>query len=185
VGLALALVFSCLNPSGIAVADGLEAGVQQKTGFEENQVRAAFLHAFAKYTEWPEATLPARETLIIGVMGDGPFAQALEGLPLGNVKGRKVAVKRFRSASDVQPCHILYFPSEEEALLAGMRKRLAAWNVLTVGETSRFLGLGGAIQLFHEEGRLRFVVNRATLEKSSLQVEAKALKLAKTVIYQP
>lgn len=167
-----------------ALGSGSAASIEQarKAMYEEYETRAAFLVIFAKYSEWPSNRLS--DAFVIGILGDTPFGPALEQVNLGSVKNRKVVVKRFRSVSELQPCNILYFPSAEEHQLAGLRGRLAAENVLTVGETSLFLGLGGGLQLFQEEGHLRFVVNLAVLDQSHIRVEAKALSLAKRVINQ-
>jgi hypothetical protein len=164
--------------------EGPEKGPQRTPKVEEYEARAAFLLSLAKYTEWPDDASPAGEPLLIGVMGDGPMAGALEGLA-PTFQGRKVLVKRFRTSAEVQPCHILYFPVAEERHLPGLQSRLAGRSVLTVGETSFFLGFGGSLHLFNEDGRLRFVLNRTSLEQAHLRVSAQVQRLAKSILPNP
>lgn len=153
---------------------------EEQAKFGEYEVRVAFLLVFAKYTEWPESTLPAGSPLVVGMMGEWPVG--FQDLTKASIKGRRVILKQFRNPSEIQSCQILYFPSDQERLLPELKKKLAAMNVLTVGETSRFIGYGGALQVFSEDGRLRFVINRTALTQASLRVEAKALNLAKQVL---
>ncbi|MBI3129938.1 MAG: YfiR family protein [Acidobacteria bacterium] len=167
------------------LGEGDHSAAPQGIRFEEYETRAAFLLSLAKFTEWPEEALPAGDPLSIGIVGDSPMAPALEALGQGTLLGRKLVIRRFRNAFEVQPCHILYFTSGEERFLPNLRTKLAAQGVLTIGETSFFLGYGGALHLFSEDGRLRFVLNRAALDQSHLRVAVQVQRLAKQVINQP
>lgn len=153
-----------------------------EASYEEYETRAAFLLSLAKFTQWPDRSLPPGEPLVVGVLGDSPLAEGMESLARNPWLGRKVVVRRFRRASEIQACNILYFPREEEQALPGLKARLAAEGVLTVGETSFFIGYGGALQLFKEGGRLRFILNRPALDQAHLRVAAQAQTLAKKVI---
>jgi len=171
-----------LPPGPLAAAP---ADPAQELAFEEYATRAAFLLSLAKFTEWPEHSLPSGEPLVVGVLGDTPLSRALDGLAKEPWMGRKVVVKRLRRASEAQGCHILYFPTAEEQALPALRAQLAAQATLTVGETSFFMGYGGAMQLFNEHGKLRFILNRSVLDQSHLQVAAQVQRLAKQVINHP
>ncbi|MDR3669600.1 MAG: YfiR family protein [Holophaga sp.] len=157
----------------------------QALAFEEYETRAAFILSLAKFTEWPETSLPPGEPLVIGVMGESPLARALDGLARAPWMGRRVLVRRLRRSPEAQGCQILYFPGAEEQALPAIRTRLAAQGTLTIGETSFFMGYGGAMQLFNENGKLRFILNRSVLDQSRLRVAAQVQRLAKQVINQP
>lgn len=152
---------------------------------EEYEARAAFLLSLAKFTEWPAETLPPGEPFVIGVLGEGPLTSALESLAPPILQGHRVIIRTYRTASEVQPCAILYFPATEERHLGGLQSRLAGHGVLTVGETSFFLGSGGIVQVFSEDGRLRFALNRTALDRSKLRMSAQVQRLAKRVIQVP
>ena len=161
-------------------------GAEERQKYEEYETRAAFIFVFAKYTEWLPQRMGPNDPFVVGILGDSPLGQALEKqASLTTVQGHKVLVKRFRNATEVQDCHLLYFPAQTERQLLDLRSRLAQEGVLTVGETSFFLGFGGGVHLFREEGSLHFVVNRAVLEQSRLRVASRALNLAKKVIAEP
>lgn len=176
-----ASVVLALSPSLHASSAMLNA-----EGKTESEVRAAFLVVFAKYTQWPDRTLPAEgEHFVVGVLGDDLLVTALKALQDARVMGRKVVVRRFSTPADFQRCHVLYFSKGQESHFPGMRDRLTAQSVLTVGETPRFCELGGALCLVEESSRLRFIVNLSALEQAHLRVEPKALKLAKGIISKP
>ena len=185
IGRGVLLACGILELHALPGARGLDPKLQVEQRFEEFEIRAAFLFSLAKFTDWPEQSLPAGSPLIIGVVGTSPMALALERAAIGPLQGHRIVVKRFRPADEVPACHILYFPQAEERFLPAIRDRLSRQAVFTIGETSFFLGYGGALQLFTEEGRLRFVINRPALDHANLRVPAKVQRLAKHVIQQP
>lgn len=166
-------------------ASDLEPPPQRTQKVEEYEARAAFLLSLAKFTEWPAEAGAPGEPFLIGVLGDSPMGPALESIAPPTFQGRRLIIRRFRTLAEVQPCHILYFPSAEERHLPSLAPRLAKHGVLTVGETSFFLGFGGAIHLFNEEGRLRFVLNRTALDHAHVHLSAQVQRLAKSVLQLP
>lgn len=180
-GLMLLLVLGVPAWAGV-----LPHGVEAPQKYEEYETRAAFLIVFAKYTEWPAQRLGPDQPFIVGVVGESPLGPAL-AKQAGNttVKGHRILVKQFRTATEAQGCHLLYFPTAVERQLPESKGRLAQEGVLTVGETNFFMGFGGGVHLFNEEGSLQFVVNRAVLDQSHLRVASRALNLAKKVITTP
>lgn len=173
------------TPSGLLGGAGALVG-EERRRFEESETRAAFLFVFAEYTEWPTPRLAAKEPFVMGVVGDSPVGRALEKLaPGAHVQGHRVVVRQLKGLGETAGCHLVYFPALAERQLPEARRRLAEEGVLTVGETNFFVGFGGAVHLFQEEGSLRFVVNRAVLDQSRLRVASRALNLAKKVINEP
>src|SRR5687767_10010101 len=60
-------------------------------------VKAAYLHKFGSFVEWPEGTFRAGEPFVIGVYGDDAVASELEELARSQrVDGRPVTVLRLR-----------------------------------------------------------------------------------------
>ncbi|HEY6328368.1 MAG TPA: YfiR family protein, partial [Blastocatellia bacterium] len=81
----------------------------------EYPVKAAFLYNFAKFVEWPGEALGDPGTpLILGVIGDDPFGQAIDQLVASKTaSGRRIMVRRFKWGQDVRQCHILFISSSE------------------------------------------------------------------------
>lgn len=175
---------------GLALGRLAAAGPQPDANspITEHQVKAAFLYNFAKFVTWPsDANFTApTDSLIIGAVGSSPVGDFLRGTAQGRVvRGHPVGVHLFRSPAEIGPCHILYAgqtdPEQVDALL-----RDHNWNgVLTVGETDRFLELGGAIRFVVKDNRVGFVVNVAAVAHNSLEVGAGMLKVAHGVVSTP
>jgi hypothetical protein len=67
----------------------------QETGFDEYQVKAAFLYNFAKFVEWPQGTFATpHDPIGICIVGQSPFGLALDD----TVRGKKIRRPGFRSA---------------------------------------------------------------------------------------
>jgi hypothetical protein len=151
----------------------------------EYQVKAAFLYNFAKFVEWPAQSMPdANSPLVIGVVGENPFGDALDQLTKGRrINGRAIVVKPIHSAAAARSAHILFFSAAEDGRFAGMRDGLGA--VLTVGESDAFSRRGGMINFVFEGEKIRFEINVGNAEAAGVKVSAQLQKLATKVWRKP
>jgi hypothetical protein len=155
----------------------------QGAALGEYRVKAAFLYNFAKFVEWPEgAFADAGAPLVIGILGEDPFEDALDGVIRGKTaSGRALAVKRSKDLQGVGACHILFISSSERKRIEQIVEGLQGASVLTVGETEAFTRLGGVVGFVVEEGRVRFEINADSAERARLRVSSKLLALARVV----
>lgn len=165
--------------AAIAVALALIGGsVPARALLDEFALRAAFLFNFARFVEWPPELLPPQAPLRLCVMGEDPFAGALEALVTGEMVGsHAVEVAQVPGAEEASGCHLIYVSegSAPEEVAALFELDLDA---LTVGETESFLRRGGLIRFDRDGSRLRFEVNGPALAKSRLRFSSKLLRLA-------
>src|SRR5204863_10219199 len=100
---------------------------------------------FAKVVEWPAAAFPIPSSaIIVGVLGENPFHDALEKtIKSKTVDEHPVVIREFRAAADATNCHILFISSSEKARLAQILKQLNGTSVLTVSEMPAFTETGG------------------------------------------
>jgi hypothetical protein len=145
----------------------------------EYDVKAAFLLNFARFIEWPDAAFPdARAPINVCVFGTSPFGDALgkvfQGESVGN---RPLEVRRVDNAREAAPCHLIFVPAAAEAR-AGALLRETDSRAVTVGESQRFLALGGAVNLVLDGGRVRFNVNLQPVERRGVRISARLLQLA-------
>ena len=147
----------------------------------EYSVKAAFLYHFVEFVEWPaDAPLPA--TITIGVLGKDPFGDLLDRAILHKVvMGRALAVRRFETVEDLQPCQILFVSSSEMSRLPQAFALLGVAPVLTVGEADRFARRGGMIGFVFEDDRVRLEINLGAAEAAGLRVSSKLLSVARLV----
>ncbi len=154
----------------------------QSPEVREYQIKAAFIYNFLKFVDWPRDALPdGSETINICVLRDDPFADALESIKGKTVKSRRVAVRRIEPGRELETCQVVFIGSSEGKRLPRVIESLQGLNVLTVGEMDRFVELGGIINFFVQNNRLRFEINVNSAERAGLKLSSQLLSLAKVV----
>ncbi len=153
------------------------------TSRQEYGLKAAFLYNFAKFIDWPaDSFADDGSPLIFGVLGSDPFGSALDKTLQGKtVRGRSLVIRRFREVEDVRACHILFVGRSEGKRLAQTLESLQGSAVVTVGETKGFARVGGIINFFTEQDKLRFEINVEAAEREGLKISAHLLNLARVL----
>jgi hypothetical protein len=153
----------------------------------EYQVKAAFLFHFAQFVDWPPGAFKEADSpLTYCTVGEDPFHGALDASLNGKTIGsRSARVQHFKRVAEIQGCQVLFIGALERksipAALAGLRES----PILTVGETENFAREGGIIGFFLEDNKVRFDINLVAAQRAKLQISARLLTLAKTVIGSP
>lgn len=148
------------------------AGAQEVT--REYQVKAVFLLNFAKFVEWPPSAQDGPLTICIA--GRNPLGTFLDE----TVRGETVGGRPIHTRIILEPepgCHVMFIPNGA-AVGAYLRASRTA-PTLTVGETPGFLGLGGVIGFFVDDGTVRFEINPQAAERAQLRVSARLLQLSR------
>ena len=146
----------------------------------EYQLKAALIFNFAKFVEWPPAAFAdAASPIVIGILGDNPFDEALARTVRGKaINNRPLVVQEFRSASEATNCHVLFICNSEKKRLPEILKSLQGTRALTVGETDRFTESGGMINFFEEGKKIRFQINLDAARSAGLKVSSRLLGIA-------
>jgi hypothetical protein len=170
----------------LALALLLGSSLQAQVGGvlqQEDDLRAALVLGFARFTEWPAAQREG--PLVIGVLGHPGIVASMEKVAAGKVvNGRPVIVRPLRSGVQAAGCHIVYFGRLTGMRLADLLKEMltaeARPSRLLIGEDDRFLAAGGAVHLFEEDGRVSFDANLDALQQANLTISSKLLRLGYT-----
>ena len=164
----------------------LGGGLQAQVGGvlqQEDDLRAALVLGFARFTEWPASQREG--PLVIGVLGHAGIVASMEKVAHGKyVNGRPVVVRPLRSGAQAAGCHIVYFGRLQGLRQTDVLKEVAAAEPrparLLIGEDDRFLAAGGAVYLFEEDGRVSFDANLDALQHANLTISSKLLRLGYT-----
>ncbi|HEX4910151.1 MAG TPA: YfiR family protein [Permianibacter sp.] len=147
----------------------------------EYEVKAAFLFNFAKYGEWPAASLQV-----------SPFRFCISGRPeLATWLNQRLSGQRVHglvvdvvdvASSLSSGCHLLFLtvdlPTERRrALIADSQQK----PILIIGESIGVLDDGAVVRLFLDEGTVHFEVNLTNLGRQKLQLSSKLLRHADQV----
>lgn len=160
------------------------AATAAEPAYSPAAVKAAFLHRFASYVEWPGP--PAGdEPFTIAVCGADEVAQQLEGLLPGlKIQNRPARVRRVQVPEDLADVHILYVgcPAQRaRSLVAAAAKR----PILTVTDDSDGLTTGSVINFLQVGKNIRFEVSLPAAERSGLRIDSGLLSVAARVVEQP
>jgi hypothetical protein len=155
--------------------------VPAQEALSEYQVKAAYLFNFLKFVEWPENSFTdPLAPIVIGVVGEDPFGNALPQVVIGKtVQGRDLVIRIYHAGEDLRGAHILFISASERKRLPTILSGLHGSSVLTVADTAGFLDAGGMIQFLNENGRVRFAVNVDATGRAKLKMSSKLLSLAK------
>ncbi len=152
----------------------------------EYLVKAAFLHNFAKFVEWPAESFSDNSSPItLCILGEDPFGDALETIRGKAVKGRKLVIKQSLRIEDLGQCHMLFISSSEKNRLIHVLDLVKTPNVLTVGDMESFAWHGGIVNLVKKANKIKFEINVDSAIEAGLKISSKLLKLAKIVENNP
>ena len=145
-------------------------------------LKAAFVFNFARFSEWPADALPPQSPLTLCVVGDEDVERALEQ----TVKGQKIAdhlvvVARREADAVGRSCHLVYASKLNRHQFAQLIGASRSAPVLTMSDTARFAEEGGIAELYLEDGKMRFLVNLESVQRSRLRLSSRVLSLAKVV----
>ena len=184
------------NLSQAAQTKGKPASIQAS----ENDIKAAFLYNFIKFTEWPEGKVAEQNTITIGLLGENQFGDAFDPVKDKPVKDKRLIIKnlgRFRKSfppddagklefanyiKQLRKCHILFIDDSERENYKAIIDAVKGYGVLTVGETEDFLGFGGIITFIPGTEKPVFDVDLDTCEREGLKISSKVLRLARKAI---
>ncbi|MFH1845803.1 MAG: YfiR family protein [bacterium] len=184
----LLFLFGCCV---ICCGSGVNVAKADDTGSDiplEYRVKAAFLHRFLKFVEWPATALPeSQEVIRVGILGDSPIIDALIVINEKRVQGREMVVLTSRNIQDLGHCQVIFFVQpatkpDRPAVLQSLIAELAGTAILLVGEEDQFLARGGMINFVLSEDRLRFDINAKAATAANLHINANLLRLARRVI---
>jgi hypothetical protein len=147
---------------------------------EEYQVKGAFLLNFAKFVDWPPQTFktPA-DPIVICVIGQNPFGPGFDKAAQSTVaQNRQVIVRQVADAQQACHCQITFVTESERKLSRALLEAAQDRNVLTVGESDKFLASGGVIGFKLDGDKVRIEINTAAAERAKLHISAKLLSLA-------
>ena len=154
----------------------------QRAAFDEREVKAVFLFNFAQFVDWPANAFSAPEApIVIGILGEDPFGAVLDEVVGGEiVKGRRLAISRFRRVEDINTCHILFVSPSEAGLYEHILTSLIGLPILTVGEAANFTNRG-ITRFLTEQNRVRLEINLAAAKAAGLTISSNLLRAARIV----
>ena len=157
----------------------------------EYKIKATYLYNLIKFIRWPNNELKNSDTnsppntavsstTRICIYGHNPFSQYLDKLTLKKAKGKKISVKYIHRET-VQPLCDMLFIAEQSQLTAEKLQELIQLPVLSVGESSEFLDIGGLISLTVKNNNVQLQINHSQAKAKGFEISSNLLEIAKRV----
>ena len=165
------LLFTSWLVAVAASASNLTPESQAVGRAREFDLKAAFLYRFVQFISWPEdAFTDASAPFVIGVLGDDPFGQSLDGILDGERVGtRSIVLQRFETLEQVKTCHLLYVSEEMRRAALDPERGLRRHGLLMVGDSGWFAE------------RINLVINTKSGREAGVVISSKLLHLAREV----
>ena len=146
---------------------------------DELLLKAAFIHNFAKLTRWPERVMATTTSpFSLCTLGQDALVDTLKKLRNRSIKGRSVILRSFHGSLDSERCHLLYIAASESGRYGDITTPLRQEPVLTVSEHDPVGHKGGMIQLYLEQGKIRFAINPSSAQRAGLEFSSHLLRMA-------
>jgi hypothetical protein len=155
---------------------GLLVSSRAATSEPEDELKAAIVLSFLRYSEWPHQA-SGDTPLTVGVFGPPSLAQVLYRALDGKVvNGRTIRVLAIKSAAEVRGYQVLYVAGDKGADIKPALAEARATQALTIGESDRFLEYGGVVNLLLVDGHMSFEVNLQALASTGIEISSKLLR---------
>ncbi len=153
--------------------------------FEEDTMKAAFVHKFAHFVTWPsdpEAGEEVEASILVCITGRESFEMALrETIARHQASDKNIEIRRVEPDDSTDSCQMLFIAASIASHSHVMIEQVGTRPILTIGESEGFAELGGMINFSVEGRKIRLQVNRSAAERSGLKVSSQVLKLAQLV----
>jgi len=160
----------------------LAAAAQAPVPPRDTLVKAAFLHKFASFVEWPPGSFAKADApLRIGILGDDLLWRDLSDLARDRDRdGHPVQVTRLTPADALAGFHILYIKASSPGRIADLLANVPE-GTLTVADSDGAHPRGAVLSFYLEEGRVRFGVSPEAAAHQKLRLSPKLLAIARIV----
>lgn len=149
----------------------------------ESQVKAAYLHKFPGFVDWPPGSfLSDSSPIVIGVTGSDSVYQDLTRLAEGRlVQGRPLEVRWVVLPLSRPLVHVLYIGRDARANAGAFISQTAGHPVLTVTDYPLAPPDGAVLNLLEMDGRIRFEASLPAASANGIKLSARLLNVAARV----
>jgi hypothetical protein len=139
-----------------------------------NEIKAAYLYNFTKYTQWPWRG--QRTVFELCVLNDEEFYAVLQPLEGKRVFGAALVTRKLQSTLEqLEECELIYLGENSSYEVADLRKLIGDLPILIVSTGDK---PGGMIQFTVVDSKLRFIIDKSMLTSQGLAINARILALA-------
>lgn len=155
----------------------------------EYELKAVYLYNFLQFVNWPLGPCPTKGGRVeeIAVLGDSPIGESLQILKAELKRSRDIEITvRFYGpyveGMDLSGCQLLFIAQPELKNIKKIIGSLKGKPALLVADNEDCLDQGCMIALLSQANKIRWAVNRRSVEASGLRMNARLLEMAFKVV---
>lgn len=143
----------------------------------EHELHSMMIYNFLKYIQWPGDKNSGE--FVIGVLRDDNVYNTLNTW-YGNKErgGKKFTIKSFNSAAEITECQLLYVGAGASNQFDDVLAKIGSSSTLTVSNRRGLGEKGSCINFKVLDGRLKFELNQAAMDKASLKTSSQLSAMA-------
>lgn len=143
-----------------------------------DRLKANYLIAFTEFVRWDGKLETDKVT--IGILGSKELARELLAITHSKSQGRSVEILKLKDGetNSLQYVDIIFVGAGYAKQWSTIKEDCKEHSILVVGEQSRFIEEGGAIQLAFKKNRLRFHADQENAKEHGVELSSKLLELA-------
>jgi hypothetical protein len=147
-------------------------------GYTQNHsLQSVFIYSFTRYVIWPESHNQGDFEIL--VLGDAPIVEELKKMAAAKKVGeRTIRITQIDSPEDIRKCNILFVPSSKSTLFADVVSKVSTQPILIITEEPGMGTKGSDINFITKDGKLRFELNQAAVDKQNLKIANELSRLA-------
>lgn len=153
----------------------------QATEATTEELIVVYIYQLSRFVEWPDEKLHT-DVFTVCTFPKNLFGEFLFDLEKRQIHDKYVQVKEIHTLDELAACHVVFLDNLSVANLAKVTELAQQMQILTISRQDEFIEQDGMVQLFEQEGRIRFSVNYRQSKNAALQISSKLLKLATKVI---
>ena len=139
---------------------------------QEYLVKAGFIERLTRFIEFPDSVLSSdtSQVFLITVLGNDPFNGLLETFfRQVKIKKHPVEINYSNSITETNGSHIIFISDSFDNDLVDLIEHTRNKAVITIGDTKTYGDRGVLINFFLKQNKLRFEINRKSMESSKLK----------------
>jgi hypothetical protein len=153
--------------------------------YTDEAVKAAFLHRFAAYIDWPAAAASDAPFVIAVASSDGVAGELERLLPGRTIQNRSAQVRRVSAIADLEGVSILYIGAGSLHRAGPLIAAAGKHPILIVTDDVGGLEQGGIINFVQMRRNIRMEISLSAAERSGLKIDSGLLAVAVRVEGRP
>jgi len=148
----------------------------------EQEIKAALLYNFMKYTDWPADGAPEMNApMIVCLFGGDPFNGRLQPMVGRTVNQHVIELRELHTIDGLRMCSLVFVHADARAQWPALRMALAEKAMLTVSDFEGFADSGGMIEFTRMKSRIAVKIDTNAVTAARLQVQERLQRLANPI----